>query len=128
MAAIGWHNLERISKGDFHRLHIAFIVLARMSSDASEEPPPKGHAAHLATLQRVLELSCVIVRLSVCKAKLDHLEPEFYHESFGSGGSPVASLEHRPVFRASPLPCVAVHGHGTPFRGPPESFQVAAHV
>ena len=42
----GIHNPERISKEDFHslRIHIVAEVLAslRMSSEAAEEPPPKG--------------------------------------------------------------------------------------
>ena len=40
----GWPNLERISNGDFRSLHIARLVLARMSSGTADEPPPKGHA------------------------------------------------------------------------------------
>ena len=101
-AVDGWHNPERIRKEDFRSLHIASAILARMSSDAAEEPAPKGHA-HEVTLQRVLELSCAIV--SLCKVKPDYLEATYFHEFFGSDGSSVAPLEHRHVFGASPPPC-----------------------
>ena len=96
-----------------------------MSSDATEEPPPKGRA-HVVTLQRVLELFCAVVSVYKVTIELNYLEAMFSHELFGSDDSLVGPLEHRPVFGASPPPCVVVHG--TPFRGPPESFQVAVHL
>ena len=58
----GFHNLERISKEYFHSLHIVAVVFARMSSDAAEDPPPKGQV-HVVALQGALGLSCAIVML-----------------------------------------------------------------
>ena len=76
-----------------------------MSSDAATEPHPKGQV-HAVALQLVLELSCAIV--SVCKVKLNYLEPKCSHEFFGSGEwavAPLCTLEDGPVFGASPPLC-----------------------